>query len=567
MANNEDVRVRHLLGTLEHLNGDSGGKAHDGPVGEALRAARAGVTAASPVAVLAARGAEPVTLATGPAATGASPIWGKRTLLGASDMKLVGLRRGWTIDRIPRFEIEPAPTQGPPRREGDYLLWNSPDRHCIYFALAVPRLRDVMVTIRRESVDNTIKITGGSVTLTVSAYDLIGPRAAQQLQDHWLEVMTEKKPAGVARPGRPVVVDATLDPAVPARSLARPAKLLLPSYQPLVLRSLEASLETDPKLLAGAVSVTTSPDVGTVTFVIPLSELGAQAWKDALEQRRGDLIAGLCSLAARYYATSGSQLTVAPIQLSAPLGQLLAGLGPEIMQVLNAQLTVDARVIVSGHQTLQTVTVDWGPSEGHAPEALMFGADGGSWNGPITSQDIGRVTIDWSAQVRYQPWNWPVVHRSGRLSFAEGNWTLLLKPESWVAEYSLFVVLLDGAGNPVPQGANAGDANHRVQCEVRFTAPFLEGGAAIATTFETTSQTLTRLAFPLPPGESPGEVKLTVFAQRGGAPQVKARLVQPSETFILITVQANAAIDITVNAPEGGETLEGTLLALAAQLG
>lgn len=370
----------------------------------------------------------------------------------------------------------------------------------------------------------------------------------------------DEAPAVVRRPGSlgggPVVVK------------PRPSGgVTLPSYQPLVQRGLEASLETDPAFLAGAVSVTASPDVGTVTFVIRLSELGAQAWKDALEQRRGDLIAGVCRLTARYYATAEGALTVAPIQLVAPLGALLSSRGPEIMQVLNAQLTVDARVIVSGHQTLETVTVDWRPSEGHAPEALVFGPDGGSFNGLITSQDINAVTIDGSAQVRFKPGNWPIIQRRGQLSFGAGDWTLLLKPESWITEYALFVVLLDAAGNPVPQEASAGDVGDRVRCELRFTAPFLEGGAAVTSAFEATSQTLTRVAFPLPPGESPGEVKLTVFAQRGGATAMKARLIQASETFLIVTVQASAAIDFTVNAPEGGETIAGALLELASALG
>lgn len=35
---------------------------------------------------------------------------------------------------------------------------------------------DVLVTIRREAVDGAIKITGGSVTLTVSVYDRVGPQ-------------------------------------------------------------------------------------------------------------------------------------------------------------------------------------------------------------------------------------------------------------------------------------------------------------------------------------------------------------------------------------------------------
>lgn len=104
------------------------------------------------------------------------------------------MRARWEIAKIPRIEIEPAPTLGEPRREGDYLLWNDATRNRIYFALAVPRLLDVVVTIRRESADATVKITGGSVTLTVSAYDRIGPRVAQQLRDAWLTAMTAKTP-------------------------------------------------------------------------------------------------------------------------------------------------------------------------------------------------------------------------------------------------------------------------------------------------------------------------------------------------------------------------------------
>ncbi|MFT3770929.1 MAG: hypothetical protein QM820_36380 [Minicystis sp.] len=529
MANEEERRIQHLLATLDRLLARGEG-AREAPAGEGTRAVISETTMPAPVAAK----------------------WGARTVLGNGDDAPPPLRAPWSPGRIPQIAIEPASTRGAPRREGDYLLWSDPARNRVYFALAVPRLLDVSVLIRREGVGGTIQITGGSVTLTVSAYDRVGPKAVAALEGRWFEAILGEGPrAAPTRTAihRPLGDGPDVDPLPPPGAVP-------PRYVPLVLRGLSASLDMDAALLAGP-PVVSSSDAGTVTFVIALSALGAQAWMSALSGADGSAIGGVCRISARYYAhTGGADLTVMPIALSAPLGALLAGRGREIMMVLDAQTTAEGRVVVSGHPTLDQVTIDWRPSEGHRPEALIFGPDGGSFTGTITASDIDRVTIDWSAKVAYTPVSWPVITRRGQLSFARNDSILLLKPESWVTTYSLFVVLLDDAGRPIPEADHAGDTGNRVQCQVRFTAPFLAGGAAITEAFETTSQTLNEVAFPLPPGEPPGAVTLTVFAQlAGAAPIMKARALRPEETFLMVKVTLAGAIEVTANAPEDGSAL------------
>lgn len=458
--------------------------------------------------------------------------WGRNTVLTREDIPGLIQAARRNQGNVPREEIEPV-IFGEPLRDGDYLLWHLPEQGRVYYALSVPRLLDAVVTIRRESVANTIRITGGSMTLTLTARERLGPQSSQLLQDSWAQALQ-------------------LGPTPT-------------TFLPMTMRGLKATYEGDSQLV-GSVAVVVSASVGVVTYTLALTELGAQTWKDALEQRRGDLLPGVCRMTGRCYGNAGVLPSVEPLTLSAPLGELLAGRGPEVLQIVNGQMTVDARVIVSGHQTLETVVVDWRPSEGHTPETLIFGAEGGSFNGPITSQNPGQVSIDWSAQVNFLPPNWPIVRQQGRLSCGSNEWTLMLKPSAWVNEYTLIVVLLDAAGNPVPSGADIHDLEHRVQCQACFSAPFLSGGSTIVSSFETSSFLMTVLSFPQPPDAAPGELKLTIFAQRGATTRMATRVVSPSESMLVVTVDIDAAIDLAVNAPESGETLQGALLDLVAQL-
>ena len=81
---------------------------------------------------------------------------------------------------------------------------------------------------------------------------------------------------------------------------------------------------------------------------------------------------------------------------------------------------------------------------------------------------------------------------------------------------------------------------------MRYTAPFLPGGKALTSAFATRNEAM-QVAFPTPPGQAPGEVRLTMFAIRGGKDQMLARVLKPDESLVVVRVFADARIDIKTN--------------------
>jgi hypothetical protein len=126
-------------------------------------------------------------------------------------------------------------------------------------------------------------------------------------------------------------------------------------------------------------------------------------------------------------------------------------------------------------------------------------------------------------------------------------------------------MLLDQQGNPIPAGS-PDDAANRVQGHLKFTAPYLEGGAPLTTAFETSSQSIAKIAFPMPPRQPPGELNLSIFALRGDRTDLKSRVLQPDETLVLVNVWASGRIEIVTTAAESGSSFEGEMLELLAAL-
>ncbi|MDQ3701877.1 MAG: hypothetical protein M3442_13295 [Chloroflexota bacterium] len=512
-------------------------------------------------------------------------------IITQSDVQLVRpvARPQWAIKALPLIPIEPAPSLAPPVRVGDMLLWADAPRSRALYALCVPLLRDFSLTVRRENVGNTIKITGATAVLSVSAYTADDPPALEALRPAWTAALTK---AGHSQ-----------------RTW---------SFQPMHLRGLQGTLDAAAGHFSRPPQVTVSTETGTATFLLELTELGAQVWKDALEQSAARTIPGVCRLDASFYVyvqvqrgveiessartesipqlerstlalstaraepLANTTLRAAPIRdlpvrdspvrdvpirdepvraerrtetrvevrrhlISAPLGTVLGALGPGAVRVVNPQLTVTANFIVAGHPIVENVVVDWRPSGGHEPLSQVFGPEGGQFQAQITSDNLDAIAIDWTAIVRYKPAGWPVIRRSGKLSFASTNWSEIINPVSWTREYVITTMLLDAQGRVLPAGG-ATNLVDRVQGTLTYSAPFLTAEAPLTNFFETSNQHMVKVSFPLPPDQQAGELKLTLFATRGGGtPTMVARRLLPDETMVVAKIAADAKIEIFTN--------------------
>jgi hypothetical protein len=128
------------------------------------------------------------------------------------------------------------------------------------------------------------------------------------------------------------------------------------------------------------------------------------------------------------------------------------------------------------------------------------------------------VVIDWNSAVQFKP--------SGQQKLADNDLHLVIKPDSWIVTYLLMVLMVDATGAVLPAGRPMDPAD-RVQGEVSYSAPYLAGNIPLTTAFETSSQQAVQIAVPLPPGEQLGEVRLTLFALRGGKDAMVTRILAP----------------------------------------
>src|SRR5262249_4459718 len=148
-------------------------------------------------------------------------------------------------------------------------------------------------------------------------------------------------------------------------------------FVPQILRNLHASIELPSGQTTRPPQVSINPNVGTATFVIELSELGAQVWKSALEQRNGGSIPGIVPATVSYYSRFANGATATEQNMSAPLGTLLANQGPDQLHVINPQQTVVAKLVVVGNDVVDHVAINMVPNSGQAPEQQVFSSGGG----------------------------------------------------------------------------------------------------------------------------------------------------------------------------------------------
>jgi len=416
--------------------------------------------------------------------------------------------------------IEPVPSLGEPIRVDEFFLWLDPVGKRIFYSLATPRLRSFSLMIQRNAA---FEIVSGTAVLEVNAYPTETPVQLEKLRQAW---------------GTQIV----------SRGMVK-ADYGLWALVPLNLRNLQGNLEMAAGHASKPPQLTTSLDQGRATFLIELTALGAQSWGDACQNQRGETIPGVCRLNTSFYAQLRNRTDIRQQELLIPLGTLLAPCGPSVVNVLNPQVSVDAKVVVDWHDALNTVALSWQPNNGAAPGTQVFKQDSTPLSIVLTSQNPNALAIDWQAQISFKAPTFPTITRSGKLSFRDTNTALVIHTSSWLKQYVISVIFLDDKGNVIPSSSSVGDLANRVMGMLKFRAPSYLGDRALDNVFEAVSQNIVKPYFPLPEGEA-AELELTIAAFRQSKSDMKTRKLNQEETFVLVKVYADARLEFITNQSE-----------------
>ncbi|MDZ7962158.1 MAG: hypothetical protein RMY34_30520 [Aulosira sp. DedQUE10] len=481
------------------------------------------------------------------------------------------------------LEIDPVPVVGKPVDIGDFWLFPDIAESRVFFSLAIPRLLNVSLVVQQVNENGTIKITGGTAILNVSAYAQADMNTLELYRQNWTQALAaagyypggnqpnptpfpRPKPPGKLPPGEtpPIIVKPL--PQIEVQAIPEKIKIIRSAwqFQPLNLRNLQAELNLPANHVVRSPQFTVSNDVGIVTFLIELSELGVQVWKDALEQRRSNTIPGICNITASYYAQLNNRVDVKQGNSSVSLGALLANSGPEVISIQNPTISLEAKLIIAGHPTIESVVVEWQPNSGGTPGKNIFTSEGGQLPIQVISDNVNSVEINWNAKVNFRVVDWPLIPDQGKLAFAQNNFADIIKPTAWIRNYDIVMMLLDEQGNVIPSNSTT---DQRVIVTLTFKSPYLQGVPSLSTTFETTSQKIVTVPLPVPNHQVPIELTLNVVAMRGNATQTKTRQLQINESSVIGTINPAAEIEIFTNLDTVSEaSLASEMLGLLAML-
>jgi hypothetical protein len=431
------------------------------------------------------------------------------------------------ISKLPilTFPVLPPPAPKTPIQAENVWLWPDAAARTAYYMLSSPVRMELSVVIEQDA---SFRISGGSATVVVGLFPAARTQAAI---DNWIAAL------------RRVSIDASAW-----------------RFEPLQLNRLDAALDIPAGHTQGAISTSTSPRLGTVTFLLRLTSLGAQIWKQGLEG--GSPPPGVCNLTAWYVASGGAaQIAAQQQQVNATLAALTSGVSAETaVRTMNPELAVDATLTIDGDPTIEVIGVEMRARNGSV-QTQTFGAEGGTLTMRMTSSNPRAEQVDWSVRVVFAAASWPPMRVSGTLSNATG-WVDLLVPSSWLRAVSLTTMLIGPDGSVL--ASRALNPANRVTGAVDFTAPFLEGATSLHTGFETSSQESTTVLVPRPPSQPPGTLKLTIFALRDGKDVMLVRNLNPDEEWVLVKVYANARIELLTNrSPEARRDPETAAVANA----
>jgi len=205
--------------------------------------------------------------------------------------------------------------------------------------------------------------------------------------------------------------------------------------------------------------------------------------------------------------------------MDADLTALLHNLDESYVNEVNTEMSFPASIVVDADPQLENVAVSWSASEGKAPEAPVYGAEGGNTIYTVTSHRPDDVEIAYTAKVNFTPSSWPTVSSSGKSKVGDGGNQTVIKPASWIGRHMIYLFVQED-GEIKMMGAE----NDYLIVNVSYNGSHLSRpirASSRITLFEPVEFT-----YPLSPVGERGEAKFSAFGVIGG------KLLRSSEQAI-----------------------------------
>ncbi|MFU1888097.1 N-acetylmuramoyl-L-alanine amidase [Bacillus wiedmannii] len=178
---------------------------------------------------------------------------------------------------------------------------------------------------------------------------------------------------------------------------------------------------------------------------------------------------------------------------------------------VNTQQSFPISVVVDADEVLETVPISVSASEGLVPATPVFQKVGGTNTFICTSMNPSDVTVNYRAQVNYEPSDWPIIEKSGSAKVSAGGNQIVLKPSAWVGRHKIFLFVSDGDRILRPSELSEDDY---IVVNVSYQGPHLAD--PLVDSGEISAKKILEFSYPLDPNGRKGQAKFSAFGVIGG---------------------------------------------------
>lgn len=212
--------------------------------------------------------------------------------------------------------------------------------------------------------------------------------------------------------------------------------------------------------------------------------------------------------------------------LEAELSALLGALDESYIQITYESVSVPVSLVVDPSPSVSSVALSIDFTEGHPPQAPVFGSAGGIRQFPISTQRPERVGVSYRVMGVFRN-NWPVIEDTGTATLMPDGNRIMVRPETWVHRHTVYMYVR--RGDRIISSSDA-DPTDYLALTATYQASYL--GAPIRAASRITPQTPIEFSYPVPPGQTVGKATLGAVGMVGG------KLVRASDLAIEETEDA-----------------------------
>lgn len=133
-------------------------------------------------------------------------------------------------------------------------------------------------------------------------------------------------------------------------------------------------------------------------------------------------------------------------RMTADTSPMFAQMDESYLVSADPQQSVVATVLVDAEENVETVAVSWRASEGIAPQAPIFGKEGGNVTYVLSTQDPSNVVYKWVAKANFVDSDWPIIQHDGSMVGDDGT-AISIKPSSWIERHNFYLYVIDSDGS------------------------------------------------------------------------------------------------------------------------